>query len=253
MKVKTLIKKLQRMNPEAEVKLNNYGGEKALFVNARKNDENTVWLDGEKDIDMQEEINARFEAAVNGEWDSDLDFYMDLLETGIDIEMVRKYMGDEPADHMRQFCEEHGLIPCSQKTNISSGINIKTKEDVLALNAAMDQLEKRIKEIAKYLGYIDNVWHFESMSIGKNNIYITTYDLYYDLHDTKTGSFPIECLFDDELLKNHKQWLEEEEKARELREQQEKQQRQEEKERAEYERLKEKFESEPEAEPEQEM
>lgn len=135
----------------------------------------------------------------------------------------------------------------------STGINIKTKEDVLALDAAMDRLEERIKEVAEYLGYIDNVWRFESMSIGKNDIYVTTYDLYYDLHDTKTGVFPIECLFDDELLKNHKRWLEEEEKARELREQQEEQRRQEEKERAEYERLKEKFEPEPEAEPEQEM
>lgn len=110
MKVKTLIKNLQRMNPEAEVKLNNYSGEKALFVNARKNDENTVWLDGEKDIDMQEEINARFEAAANGEWDSDLEFYEDLLETGIDVEMVRKYTSDEIADHMQEFCEEHGLL-----------------------------------------------------------------------------------------------------------------------------------------------
>lgn len=110
MKVKTLIEKLQKMNPEAEVKLNDYGGEKVLFVNAIKGDGNTVWLDGEYDIDMAEEISARFEAAADGEWDSELDFYMNMLETGIDVEMVRKYLGDEPANHMQQFCEEHGLL-----------------------------------------------------------------------------------------------------------------------------------------------
>lgn len=31
-------------------------------------------------------------------------------ETGIDIKMVRKYLGDDAADHMKDFCKEHGLI-----------------------------------------------------------------------------------------------------------------------------------------------
>lgn len=33
-----------------------------------------------------------------------------MLETGIDIKMVRKYLGDDAADHMKVFCIEHGLI-----------------------------------------------------------------------------------------------------------------------------------------------
>lgn len=109
MKVKTLIKRLQKMNPEAEVKLNDYGGETALFVNARVNDKNTVWLDGEDDINMGLEISARFERAIEEEWD-ELDFYMDMLEIGITVDMVRKYMDDEHANHMQRFCEEHGLM-----------------------------------------------------------------------------------------------------------------------------------------------
>lgn len=36
--------------------------------------------------------------------------YSEMLETGIDIKMVRKYLGDDVADHMKVFCIEHGLI-----------------------------------------------------------------------------------------------------------------------------------------------
>lgn len=39
-----------------------------------------------------------------------LDVYSEMLETGIDIKMVRKYLGDDVADHMKDFCKEHGLI-----------------------------------------------------------------------------------------------------------------------------------------------
>lgn len=40
----------------------------------------------------------------------ELDVYSEMLETGIDIKMVRKYLGDDVADHMKDFCKEHGLI-----------------------------------------------------------------------------------------------------------------------------------------------
>lgn len=109
MKVKTLIKKLKKFNPEAEVKLNEYGGDTALFVNARMMDPNIVWIDGENDIDMGEELSARYKYAAESQID-ELDFYMDLLEIGITVDMVRKYMGDEVANHMEEFCAEHGLI-----------------------------------------------------------------------------------------------------------------------------------------------
>ena len=109
MKVKTVIQKLTKMNPEAEVRLNDFNGETVLFINARTDNPDVVWIDGEEDFDLGEEISARYERAIEEQMD-ELDFYMDLLEIGITVEMVRKYMDDEHADIMKKFCEEHGLI-----------------------------------------------------------------------------------------------------------------------------------------------
>lgn len=58
---------------------------------------------------MSDEIQARFDDAIENGTD-ELDVYMEMLETGIDVPMVRKRLGDEAADHMQDFCEEHGLI-----------------------------------------------------------------------------------------------------------------------------------------------
>ena len=61
------------------------------------------------DNDMREEIQARFDTALEDGKD-ELDVYSEMLETGIDIKMVRKYLGDDAADLMKDFCKEHGLI-----------------------------------------------------------------------------------------------------------------------------------------------
>lgn len=58
---------------------------------------------------MLAEIGARFDDAIDTDQD-ETDFYTELLETGIDVAMVRKYMGDGPANCMQCFCEEHGLL-----------------------------------------------------------------------------------------------------------------------------------------------
>lgn len=109
MKVKRLIERLSKFNPEAEVRLNDYCGETALFVNARVDDNSIVWIDGENDIDMGEEISARYTNAPNV-FKTDLEFYTDLLDTGITVHMVRKYMGNAHADTMQKICEDNGLI-----------------------------------------------------------------------------------------------------------------------------------------------
>lgn len=54
-------------------------------------------------------IEARFRDAEEYQWDN-LDFYMYLLADGIDVNLVRKYMGDETADIMLNYCVYHGLI-----------------------------------------------------------------------------------------------------------------------------------------------
>lgn len=109
MKVKTMIKELQKMNPEAKVRCGDYHGSPALFVLSRLNYEDVVWIESEDDVDMETELEARYEIAAEEQMD-ELDFYMDLLEIGITVDMVREYMGDEKADIMEEFCEEHGLI-----------------------------------------------------------------------------------------------------------------------------------------------
>lgn len=108
MKVKTLIKKLEKMDPEAEVRLHDKSGEPVLFVLCAKKYPN-VWLQTESDVDMADEIQSRFDDAIENGTD-ELDVYMEMLEADIDVSMVRKYLGDDAADYMQRFCGEHGLI-----------------------------------------------------------------------------------------------------------------------------------------------
>ena len=108
MKVKTLIEKLEKMDPEAEIRLHDKVGEPVLFVLSAKNIPD-VWLQSERDVDMADEIQSRFDDAIENGTD-ELDVYMEMLEAGIDVSMVRKYLGDNAADYMQRFCGEHGLI-----------------------------------------------------------------------------------------------------------------------------------------------
>lgn len=54
-------------------------------------------------------LQYEFANAIENQKD-ELDFYMELLETGVDAVMVRKYMDTEIGNHMEEFCSEHGLI-----------------------------------------------------------------------------------------------------------------------------------------------
>lgn len=108
MTVKTLIEKLSHYNKDAIIRLHHREGEDLLFALAFQNDDTIVVLETENDNDMREEIQVRFDAALDGR--DELDVYSEMLETGIDIKMVRKYLGDDVADHMKDFCKEHGLI-----------------------------------------------------------------------------------------------------------------------------------------------
>ena len=108
MTVGTLIKHLEKFDKNEIVHLHAYDGEPVLFTVASTNKPG-VWLETESDNDMAAEISARLEdAAENGIDESGV--YGLMLEQGIDVDMVRKYMGNEVADHMQEYCEEHGLI-----------------------------------------------------------------------------------------------------------------------------------------------
>lgn len=108
MKSEYLIKQLAK-NPEAVVKLHDRNGEEVLFVLSLSNDNSVIWLETETDVDMTNEIETRFnDANINGT--DELDVYMSMLEQGINVEIVRKYLGIEAAEHMTEFCKGHGLI-----------------------------------------------------------------------------------------------------------------------------------------------
>lgn len=109
MRVKDLIEKLKDADPNTVVRLHHKDGEPVLFVLELMNRNDVVWLETESDNDMAEEIQSRFNAAIESGED-ELDVYAAMLEAGIDVDMVRRYLGDESAAHMKVFCEEHGLI-----------------------------------------------------------------------------------------------------------------------------------------------
>lgn len=112
MKVKTLIKKLEKMDPEAEVRLHDKSGEPVLFVLCAKKYPD-VWLQTEGDVDMSDEIQARFDDAIENGTD-ELDVYMEMLETGIDVPMVRNwgYSGIKDRESaLQRFHEYHEMDP----------------------------------------------------------------------------------------------------------------------------------------------
>ena len=101
MKVEALIKRLQKMNPDAVVHLHHRDGGEVLFMMAQQNDNSVVWLETEDDNDMGQEIQARFDAIDHGEVDEKT-MYAEMLSLGITVDMVRKYTGDDNADRMER-------------------------------------------------------------------------------------------------------------------------------------------------------
>lgn len=108
MTVERLIKQLENYNPKAEVRLNDRRGTTALFAVALADNDNFVWIEGKDDIDLGEEISARFERASEIQMD-ELDFFMDLIDMGITLKDIELYCPDKYG-YSKEFMEEHGLI-----------------------------------------------------------------------------------------------------------------------------------------------
>lgn len=107
--VKELVEELKLHNPDADLKLHLLNGETALFIVCYNDDDENVWIESESDVDMSYQLESLFQDAVEEGMD-ELDVYMELLDTGVDVDMVRRNLGEEAADHMETFCKEHGLI-----------------------------------------------------------------------------------------------------------------------------------------------
>lgn len=108
MTVERLIKQLENYNPKAEVRLNDYRGTTALFAVALADNNDIVWIEGKNDIDLVEEIAARFERASEIQMD-ELDFFMDLLDMGITLKDIELYCPNK-YEYSKTFMEDHGLI-----------------------------------------------------------------------------------------------------------------------------------------------
>lgn len=118
--INTVINYCKDLCANDKIEVYDFGGKKDLVLHIYKDEDfdqktkaynldTIIVLETENDNDMREEIQARFDAALEDGKD-ELDVYSEMLETGIDIKMVRKYLGDDVADHMKDFCKEHGLI-----------------------------------------------------------------------------------------------------------------------------------------------
>ena len=114
MKVERLIKELTQFaekHPGSEVKLHGPEGLNVVFVLGIANKpeyEKVIWLESSLDCDMKEELNVRFTHAVDNDCD-ELDFFMDLLESGITIDDIKQYAPDR-YEYAKNFMKEHGLI-----------------------------------------------------------------------------------------------------------------------------------------------
>lgn len=61
MKVKDVIKRLEKYNPEAVLRLGGSKGEEVLFTCALAQDDKNVWLESASMCDLNEEIATRFQ------------------------------------------------------------------------------------------------------------------------------------------------------------------------------------------------
>lgn len=98
---------LRHFDPESIV--TDEKGNPILFVNAAQGEPDSIWLQTEQDVDMKEELRARFEHAVEDQVD-ETEFYQELLNTGITPYVVRKYLGEKTANHINCYCKNHGLL-----------------------------------------------------------------------------------------------------------------------------------------------
>lgn len=59
-------------------------------------------------LNLEKEISDRFENASENQMD-ELDFFMDLLDSGITLEDIKIYCPDK-YEYSKLFMEEHGLL-----------------------------------------------------------------------------------------------------------------------------------------------
>ena len=108
MKVKTMIEQLEKMNPEAEVKLHHPEGDTALFVIAlncsMKNYSNVVFIEGKEDIDVGEELRAQLKHAQETQMQT-AKFVKKLTDIGFSLSDVKEHI-PEMYEYMKEVIKE---------------------------------------------------------------------------------------------------------------------------------------------------
>ena len=110
MKVKTLIEALQNYNPEARVYLMEWVGKpiREALVAYRIGKNKDIILEDATQFDVENEIEAMFEHYLE-EGIDETDAYQEMIDWGYTPDVIAEYYKEEVAEHMRKYCDEHGI------------------------------------------------------------------------------------------------------------------------------------------------
>lgn len=109
MTVKHLIENLKGFNPDSQVKLHHFTGDNLLFVCSVKGNEETVYLEGNSDVDLASEIKQYLETAADEEWEEQ-DVFTGLYEHGITVKDMRDCLGTESSEWYEHGLKYYGLM-----------------------------------------------------------------------------------------------------------------------------------------------
>ena len=106
--VKSFLKLFIEEDMDMDIVMHSPEGMPLLFVVSYENIPGVVVLEDAGDNDLSSELEARFEHATEEQVD-ELDFFMDLLDTGFTLEDIKENL-PEKYEYSKVFMEDHGLI-----------------------------------------------------------------------------------------------------------------------------------------------
>lgn len=102
MTVGELVERLQKYPENGKVHLHSKYGEDVLFL-LKEAGSDDVWLVTESDVDMYDELLHRLESGYTKDV-----VYKDMVNIGVTVAMVRKYIGDEVAIDLQKWISAQG-------------------------------------------------------------------------------------------------------------------------------------------------
>ena len=111
MKVRRLIEELQKFNPESRVYFGSWMGKgrnEILCCFAFKDNEEVI-LETAEEFDTKNEIKEMFDAFIEEGWD-EADAYREMIDFGYTPQLLKWIGMEDEANHMEEFCKEHGII-----------------------------------------------------------------------------------------------------------------------------------------------